>query len=169
MNTLTTPAYRTISNHVIAEMRRNLSNGQNALFALRSYQPGEVIATFSAGTISAEPTYLTIQLGIRKHITFDPEYLQYINHSCDPNVFFDTTAMNLVALKRVECEEEMTFFYPSTEWKMTQTFNCYCGSRHCLGQIRGAAFLSKEAQEKYRFTDFIQQQLAKRSARRKVA
>jgi hypothetical protein len=169
MDTLTTPAYRMISNHVIAEMRRKLSNGQNALFALRSYQPGEVIADFTAGTISAEPTYLTIQLGVRKHITFEPEFLQYINHSCDPNVFFDTTAMNLVALKQLECEEEMKFFYPSTEWKMTQPFNCYCGSPHCLGKIRGAAYLSKEAEEKYRFTDFIQQQLARRSVRKKVA
>jgi hypothetical protein len=169
METLTTPAYRVISNHGIAEIRRKLSNGQNALFTLRSYQPGEIISNFSSGTIAAEPTYLTIQLGIRKHITFDPEFLQYINHSCDPNVFFDTTAMNLVALKYIGSEEEMTFFYPSTEWKMTQSFNCYCGSPHCLGKIRGAAFLSKEAQEKYRFTDFIQQQLAKRSVRKKVA
>jgi len=169
MDTLTTPAYRTISNHGIAEMRRNLSNGQNALFALRSYKPGDVIANFSAGTISAEPTYLTIQLGIRKHITFDPEFLQYINHSCDPNVFFDTTAMNLVALKHLKREDEMTFFYPSTEWKMKQSFRCYCGSVDCIGEIKGAFFLSKEAQEKYRFTDFIQQQLAKRSVRKKVA
>ncbi len=169
METLTTPAYRTISNHGIAEMRRNLSNGQNALFALRSFQPGEIIADFSASTISAEPTYLTVQVGIRKHITLHPEFLQYINHGCDPNVFFDTTTMQVVALKRLRPEEEMTFFYPSTEWKMTQSFRCYCGSRHCLGEIRGAAFLSKEAQEKYRLTDFIQQQLVKRSARKKVA
>ena len=99
MDTLTTPAYRMISNHGIAEMRRKLSNGQNAFFTLRSYQPGEVIANFSAGTISAEPTYLTIQLGIRKHITFDPEFLQYINHGCDPNVFFDTTSYESCGIK----------------------------------------------------------------------
>jgi hypothetical protein len=169
METLTTHAYRIISNHGIAEMRRKLSNGQNALFTLRSFNRGEIIADFSAGTISAEPTYLTIQLGIRKHITFDPEFLQYINHSCDPNVFFDTTAMNLVALKNLKPEEEMTFFYPSTEWRMAQPFHCYCGSIQCLGKIRGAAYLPKEALERYRFTDFIQQQLTKRSARKKVA
>ncbi len=166
MDTLTTPAYRTISNHVIAEVRQKTSNEQNALFALRSYQPGEIIANFSAGTISAEPTYLTVQVGIGKHITLQPEFLQYINHSCDPNVFFDTTTMQLVALKELAVEEEMTFFYPSTEWKMTQSFNCYCGSNNCLGEIRGAAYLSKEAVGHYRFTDFIQQQLAKRAAKK---
>jgi hypothetical protein len=166
MSTLTSPAYIPVSNHEIAEVRRQISNQQNALFALRGYRPGEVIAKFSAGTISAEPTYLTVQVGTRKHITLQPEFLQYINHSCDPNVFFDTSSMELVALKEVEEGEEMTFFYPSTEWKMTQTFNCFCGSPVCIGTIKGAAFLSKEAREKYRFTDFIQQQLAKRAARK---
>jgi hypothetical protein len=169
MDTITTPSYRTISNHVIAEVRQKVSNEQNALFALRSYQPGDVIADFSAGTISAEPTYLTVQVGVGKHITLQPEFLQYINHSCDPNVFFNTTTMQLVALKPLRVAEEMTFFYPSTEWEMTQTFNCYCGSDCCIGEIKGAAFLSKEARERYQFTDFIQQQLAKRPARQKVA
>ena len=169
METLTTPAYRTVSNHVFAERRQKLSNGQNALFATQSFQPGEVIADFSAGTIAAEPTYLTVQVGIRKHITLQPEFLQYINHSCDPNVFFNTTTMQLVALKELQQQEEMTFFYPSTEWKMTQSFNCYCASPACIGEIQGAAYLSRDAQDKYQFTDFIQQQLAKRLARKKVA
>ncbi len=169
MDTLTALAYRVISNHEFAERRQKVSNDQNALFALRSYQPGEMIADFSAGTISAEPTYLTVQVGIRKHITLQPEFLQYINHSCDPNVFFDTTTMQLVALKNIQAEDEFCFFYPSTEWKMTQTFSCYCGSPRCIGKVRGAFYLSPEIQSQYRFTDFIQQQLAKKAARRKVA
>lgn len=169
METLTTPAYRSISNHIIAEVRQNSSNGQNALFVLRPYQAGEVIAGFSAGTIAAEPTYLTVQVGVGKHITLQPEFLQYINHSCDPNVFFDTSSMQLVALKDLQPEEELVFFYPSTEWKMTQSFSCYCGSRKCLGKIRGAAYLTPEIQSQYRFTDFIQQQLSKKASRKKVA
>ena len=166
MAILTTPDYRIISNHGIAEMRQKVSNEQNALFALQSFQPGEVIAEFWAGTIAAEPTYLTVQIDVGKHITLQPEFLQYINHSCDPNVFFDTTLMQLVALREVKSGDEMTFFYPSTEWKMTQSFNCYCGSSNCLGEIRGASYLPDDITKQYRFTDFIQQQLAKRSARK---
>lgn len=169
MDTLSTPDYRVISNHSIAEVRRKNANGQNALFALRSYKPGDVIAEFHAGTISAKPTYLTVQVGTDKHVTFDPEFLQYINHSCDPNVFVNTTTMQVVALKEIKKEEEMTFFYPSTEWKMTQSFDCYCGSPKCVGKIRGAAYLNAELQSQYKFTDFIQQQLAKKAARKKVA
>jgi hypothetical protein len=168
MDTLTAPAYRIISNHQFAERRQKISNGQNALFTLRSYEPGEVIADFSAGTISAEPTYLTVQVGIDKHITLQPEFLQYINHGCDPNVFFNTTTMQLVALKSLKADEEMMFFYPSTEWRMTQSFDCYCGSPKCIGKV-GAFYLSQELQSQYRFTDFIQQQLVKKAARKKVA
>jgi len=166
MAILTTPDYRIISNHGVAEMRQKVSNEQNALFALQSFQPGEVIAEFWAGTIAAEPTYLTVQVDTGKHITLQPEFLQYINHSCDPNVFFDTTLMQLVALRELRAGDEMTFFYPSTEWKMTQSFNCYCGSSNCLGDIRGASYLSDDVTKQYRFTDFIQQQLAKRAARK---
>ncbi|MEO5947655.1 MAG: SET domain-containing protein-lysine N-methyltransferase [Chitinophagaceae bacterium] len=169
MDTLTAPAYRVISNHDFAERRQKISNDQNALFALRSYLPGEVIADFSAGTISAEPTYLTVQVGNRKHITLQPAFLQYINHSCDPNVFFNTSTLQLVVLKNIQEQDELGFFYPSAEWKMTQSFGCYCGSPKCIGTVRGAFFLSPEIQTQYRFTDFIQQQLAKKAARRKVA
>lgn len=166
MSILTNPEYRTLSNHGIAEKRLRLSNEQNALFALRSFHPGEMIAEFWAGTIAAEPTYLTVQVDIGKHITLQPEFLQYINHSCEPNVFFDTSLMKVVALKEIREGDEMTFFYPSTEWQMTQSFHCYCGSPHCLGDIKGAAFLTEDIWKRYRLTDFIQQQLAKRAARK---
>jgi hypothetical protein len=170
MNTLTPPAYRMISNHFIAEVRQKISNNQNALFALRSYKPGELIAHFTAGSISAEPTYLTVQVGVDKHITLQPAFLQYINHGCEPNVFFNTSTMQLVALKEISPEEEMTFFYPSTVWKMTQPFQCYCGSTVCVGKIKGAAYLTAAQVEKYQLTDFIMQQLARhKRATRKVA
>jgi hypothetical protein len=166
MAILTNPEYRKISDHGIAQVKQKLANGQNALFASRSFRAGELIADFSAGTIAAEPTYLTVQIGIGKHITLQPLFLQYINHSCEPNVFFNTTTMQLTALKEINKDEEFTFFYPSTEWQMIQPFNCYCGSRECLGEIRGAAFLPRSAWKKHKLTDFIQQQLAKRPARK---
>jgi SET domain len=169
MDTLTTSAYRIISNHVFAERRQKVANDQNALFALRPFQAGEVIADFSAGTISGEPTYLTVQVGIDKHITLQPEFLQYINHSCDPNVFFNTTTMQLMALKELHADDELVFFYPSTEWRMTQSFCCYCGSPKCIGDIKGAAYLSSDLQLQYQFTDFIQSRLAAKKASKKVA
>jgi hypothetical protein len=169
MITHTDPQYRVISDHHFAAVRQNLTNNQKAFFAQMSYQPGEVIASFSAGRIMSEPTYLTVQVDVDKHIMLQPEHLQYINHSCDPNVFFDTYTMQVIALRPIEEGDEMTFFYPSTEWDMAQPFTCFCGSHKCLGEIRGAAHIPMEILSNYKLTRFIQQQLHDRSNKEKRA
>jgi hypothetical protein len=169
MVTATHPGYRIVSDHVFASVRQNIESNQKAFFAQRTYQPGEVVTDFFAGAMLSEPTYLTVQVGIDKHIMLQPEHLQYINHSCDPNVFFDTHAMKVVALKDIAEGDEMTFFYPSTEWDMAQPFTCYCGCSNCLGEIRGAAHISPEIINTYTLTRFIQQQLHDRSNKEKRA
>ncbi|MCG2612998.1 SET domain-containing protein-lysine N-methyltransferase [Terrimonas sp. NA20] len=169
MVTATRPGYRLISDHVFAAVQQNIESKQNAFFAKREYLPGDVVAEFSAGAILKEPTYLTVQIGLTEHILLQPEHLQYINHSCDPNVFFDTYLMKIVALKQISTGDEMTFFYPSTEWDMAQPFDCHCGCRNCLGQIRGAAHINQDIIKTYTLTRFIQQQLHDRSNREKRA
>ena len=169
MITITNPQYRIVSDHQFAVVRQNLVNNQKAFFAQQAYQPGDVITSFSAGAVLSEPTYLTVQVDVTKHIMLQPEHLQYINHSCDPNVFFDTYSMQVVALKHIDQGDEMTFFYPSTEWDMAQPFTCYCGSDKCLGQIQGAAHIDREVIGTYKLTLFIQQQLHDRSKKEKRA
>ncbi len=169
MVTATRPGYRFISDHVFAAVQQNIESNQKAFFAKQEYLPGDVVAEFSAAAILNEPTYLTVQVGLTEHILLQPEHLQYINHSCDPNVFFDTYTMKIVALKPIGTGDEMTFFYPSTEWDMAQPFDCHCGCANCLGQIRGAAHISPEIIKTYTLTRFIQQQLHDRSNREKRA
>src|SRR5688572_26102552 len=161
--------YRIISDHTFAAVRQNIRNEQKGFFAQRSYQPGEVVIAFSAREVVSEANYLTVQVGLNRHILLYPEHLQYINHSCDPSVFFDTHAMQIVALKEIEEGDEMTFFYPSTEWDMAQPFTCFCGSANCLGEIRGAAHINPEILTNYKLTRFIQQQLHDRSNKDKRA
>jgi hypothetical protein len=108
-------------------------------------------------------------LGANQHILLFPEHLQYINHSCDPNVFFDTSSLVILALRDIAEGEEISFFYPSTEWEMDQPFTCHCGSAKCLGQIRGAAYLPAETLQQYQLSEFIQQQLHDRKDREKRA
>lgn len=162
-------AYHTLSVHENTEVWQKFTGGQKGLFSKTHHSDGDVIVDFSASTIAAQPTYLTLQVGMRKHITLQPEYLQYVNHSCEPNVFFDTSTMQLIAIKNINAGDELVFFYPSAEWKMSRTFTCCCGSPSCLGVIKGAAWLSHEVLNKYRLTDFIQQQLNKKATRKKIA
>lgn len=43
--------------------------------------------------------------------------------------------------------QELTFFYPSTEWDMAQGFDCFCGAKTCRGFISGAKNMSKKQLE----------------------
>jgi len=161
--------YRIISDHSFAAVRQNIVNNQKAFFAQRVYQPGDLVIEFSARQVLSEPNYLTVHVDVDKHMLLYPEHLQYINHSCDPNVFFDTHSMKIVALKQIAEGNEMTFFYPSTEWHMAQPFTCFCGSSKCLREIRGAAHIPVEILSTYKLTRFIQQQLHERSNKEKRA
>jgi hypothetical protein len=149
--------------HPMVQVRVNNSNGQNQLHALKAFKPGEIICPFGAREILDYPTYLTVQVGIDKHILLDPEILQYCNHSCQPNVFFDTAAMQVFALEQISTGQELTFFYPSTEWSMAQPFECYCGTPGCLNLIEGAAYLPAETLSRYRLTEFVLQQMKLRA------
>ena len=158
MTTLATQK-QLLSQHGFANVVLNTSTNQKSLNAVRVIEAAELISFFNAKETYKLPTYLTVQTGINQHITLMPEFLQYINHSCEPNVFFDTTLMQLIALKHIEVDEELCFFYPSSEWKMTQSFVCNCSASQCLKLIQGAAYLSSDVVKHYQFTDFIKQQL----------
>ena len=157
--TITTPSSEVISHHIFANVLLNNSSNQKSLHATVSFAPGDIICDFDAGITQSYATYLTVQTGADRHITLMPEFLQYINHSCEPNVFFNTTTMQLVCIAPLQPGDELTFFYPSTEWEMAQPFVCNCGGRECLQLINGASHLSVETLAKYRLTDFIRSQV----------
>ena len=144
-----------ISQHDNCEVKQNKENQHKSLFALASFKVGAAVATFDASKIVDTPNYLTVQISEQKHIHLFPEYLQYINHSCDPNVLFNTTTMQLECVKDIELGDELCFFYPATEWRMAQQFVCNCGRPNCVGLIQGAADTSDEVLKRYKLTDFI--------------
>ncbi len=148
-----------VSDHVFAIRFKDVDNEQNSLHGTKKFIKGDVITTFSAGITQDYATYLTVQVSAEKHITLQPAFLQYINHSCSPTVFFDTTTMELIALQDLNEGDEFAFFYPSTEWDMAQPFVCNCGSTNCLQLINGASHLSLSTLHNYKLTNFIQQQL----------
>ena len=155
VNTITNPVKQVVSQHAFADVIQNLSSGQKSLHATVGFSPGDVICSFHPGITQSYATYLTVQTGVDVHITLQPEFLQYINHSCEPNVFFDTTTMQLVCLRALSPGDELSFFYPSTEWEMSQPFVCNCGAQSCLQLINGASHLSSETLNRYNLTDFI--------------
>jgi hypothetical protein len=78
---------------------------QKSLHSNKLFKEGELIAPFSAALTLEEPTYLTVQTDTNKHIILEPKYLQYVNHSCTPNVFFNIATFQLLALRDIGVDE----------------------------------------------------------------
>jgi hypothetical protein len=151
--------YETIANHQFAEIRKDNHTGQQGLFALQNFKKGGTISPMGAAFVSDTPSYLTVQTGNKTHIALHPYFLQYINHSCNPNCFFDTSRMELMALRDIREGEEFTYFYPSTEWEMANPFQCNCRQPGCLGYISGAVNMPIFLLKKYTLSDFIKSKL----------
>ena len=158
-NTASAPVNRLVFTNEMLEVWKDEISGHHSTYSKVRFRPGDIICEFGASAILQSPSYLTVQIGINEHICLQPSCLQYINHSCSPNMFFDTTAYKTICLQPIEPGDEFCYFYPATEWDMDRPFECVCGSANCLGYIGGASYLSKETLPNYRFTDFIYQQL----------
>lgn len=150
----------TLEKHVDAsenlEVFYNTDYGHYAVRALKDFAMNLTVQVFRAKEYLQQPTYLSVQIDDNKHIHLLPEVLQFTKHSCEPNTFFDTSTGEIIAIKNIQVNEEITFFYPATEWSLTQPFKCSCNTRSCLGKIQGAAHLDKKLIINYRFSDYIQ-------------
>ena len=158
---LTQPVYRVLSSHGFAEVREDEASLAKAFFSIKDFNVGDAICSFGAAAILKEPTYLTVQVAETEHIHLKPEFLQYINHSCEPNVLFNTTSMQLECLQQIKAGDELCFFYPATEWDMAQPFECLCGTASCIKIIQGAKYVPANVLHNYKLTDFIQNMLTK--------
>ena len=156
MSTTTLPASIVTGHYGFADVHLHPDSNHKLLIATKSFQPGDVISKFGSSEIHAEPSRYTVQVNEHEHIILQPEFLQYINHSCNPNAFFNTSTMELEALRAIEPGDEFTFFYPSTEWFMAEPFACHCGEVNCIGIIKGAKELAKDLLKHYRLTAFIE-------------
>lgn len=134
--------------------------GQRCLKSLAAFEPGDVLSDFAPRRHSDTASRMTVQVSEHHHIELGPTYLELINHSCDPNVFFDSQRWQLVALRPIAPGDELCFFYPSTEWHMASPFECACGTERCLGRITGASRLPREVLAGHRLASHIHRLLA---------
>ncbi|MFO0828537.1 MAG: SET domain-containing protein [Phycisphaerales bacterium] len=94
------------------------------------------------GVVRPTPDRYSVQLDDGAHLhppdEFDADddryFWRFLNHSCAPNAAF--AGRTLVALRRIQAGDEITFDYNTTEADMATPFRCRCG--HCFGRmIRG--------------------------------
>jgi len=107
------------------------------IVATRTIPKGAVIASFRGARTRAVPTYQSVQIGPQTHVD-DPACLNLLNHSCAPNVRIHVGRRAVIARRRIRKGELLSFFYPSTEWRMARPFPCHCGAPGGLTEVRGA-------------------------------
>jgi hypothetical protein len=119
------------------------------LVTLEAIPTGTQVASFSGAPRLTEPTRYTIQVSEREHVE-DLGLFLNLNHSCDPSLWVDAETLTAHTLRDLAPGDELTFFYPSTEWEMAEPFDCLCGAVGCLGTIVGAKDLPPEVKARYR-------------------
>jgi len=122
-------------------------NKFRSLITKQAYQKGEIICEIPTEKVIDKANRYTVQIGRDRHTEVGK--LSALNHSCDPNVILDTEQLQMVACRDIEKGEELSFFYPSTEWEMDAPFICLCGASNCIHVVAGARFLSLSTLENH--------------------
>ncbi|KAI8931719.1 hypothetical protein NX059_011362 [Plenodomus lindquistii] len=125
---------------------------------------GAIFARISSPT-PATVAYSSVQASKDLHIELNCD-LVYINHSCDPTLIFDMqrweVRVNPDREEGLKEGDELTFFYPSTEWDMAQPFDCLCKSKGCRGRISGAKDMKLGVLDEYWLNKHIEDMLAEK-------
>ena len=110
------------------------------------------------GDLRSQPTRYTVQVAAGLHLEVPPEaglelvldryFWRFLNHSCDPNATL--RGQELMARRRIQPWEEVTFDYDTTEYDMAEPFPCRCGSPSCRGLIRGFRHLDPTQRRRLR-------------------
>ena len=132
-------------------------NKFRALVTKQAYRKGEVLCSIPSENVADKPTRFTVQIGRDRHTHVGK--LAALNHSCDPNVILDTERMLMIARYDIAKGDELSFFYPSTEWEMQAPFICLCGSSNCIHVVAGARFLPLSTLEMHYLSPHIREMM----------
>ncbi len=122
-------------------------NKYRSLSTRQAYKKGDVICPIPTESLYNKPNQFTVQIGRDRHV--EVKELASMNHSCNPSTILDTTRMLVFAARDIAAGDELTFFYPSTEWEMSAPFICLCGSPNCIHVVAGARFLPLSTLEQH--------------------
>lgn len=131
-----------------------------ALTSKVSLPAGSIFTPITTATNVPSPLYSTVQTGRDSHIELNSALL-YMNHSCSPSLEVDTEKMEVRVARDRDLEEgdDLTFFYPSTEWKFDRPFQCLCGAGKgvCVEQLEGASVLDAKTLKRWFINGHIQE------------
>lgn len=156
------------------EVRESGSSGRGS-FARAPIRAGEIVTiwggqVFSTDDVAAGKTKKGTVAAIAENLVMaspagapDAED-QFLNHSCDPNVWLQD-AVTLVARRDIAAGEELTADYVLWEYdeEHIARWSCNCGSPLCRGKITGRDWQRADLQARYHghFSPFINERIAR--------
>jgi SET domain-containing protein len=131
--------------------------GEFSLLAARPLPADERLFTIH-GDLTPTPSRYSVQIDENLHVDLreepdldellDSYFWRFMNHSCDPNAAI--RGREVVAIRRIEPWEQITFDYNTTEFEMAEPFDCRCGTDRGVGQVAGFRLLDRHARERLR-------------------
>src|SRR4029453_15055378 len=101
-----------------------------AVIAIQELAPGTLVFLLT-GTFTHLPDTYTISIWAPPPLLPDGQLWRYFNPSCAPNCRIDFNTWTLVTTRTIQCNEELTFNYLTTEWDMLAPFVCKGRALHC--------------------------------------
>jgi hypothetical protein len=165
----------------LVEVEHGQGEYSSRLVSLVDRDPGALVTKIEGYKPAANRAYTSVQVSENQDIELNSDLVycnQYVRvvslaqdscllrtSSCKPSVIFDMAKYEVrVASNRpLKKGDDVTFFYPSTEWNMQQPFDCNCGSKECLGSVRGAKYLDNATLKKQWLNPHIERLLEKRN------
>lgn len=143
------------------------------VFAERIIFPGELILIFKGFRVnwgnpihsSSMGSYL-LQTGKRTYIMPSSPGM-FVNHSCNPNAGIIDNR-RLVAIKKIEQGEEITFDYSTTMEEEYWTMDCLCKETNCRGVILDFQKLPEDIMERYLLLGIVQGFIAQKFKKKNI-
>lgn len=124
------------------------------VFATSRIEPGELVWDYQGEErwISEVPEELwqyLFQVGYDRYVVPEKGSVGwYINHSCEPNCLI-MGRTRIVAARRIEPGEEVTFDYSTNVGWDGFAMECRCGKSRCRKVVRSYRFLPEELKARY--------------------
>jgi hypothetical protein len=123
------------------------------VFADCDYKAGDLVVTGflpEHHALSTEPSKYTVQTDIDKHWWMDLP-ASFINHSCHPNLGLKPPSNNTTsavydfyAKRNIKAGEQLFWDYETTEYEISEKFNCQCGAPNCRKSLKGFRHHSRQ-------------------------
>ncbi len=135
-------------------VRRTRKFGRG-VFAVKTIRKGEIIAVFDGPILEEESDGWT-----KDRMDHTIQFAEYrwrdskgiarlVNHSCEPNCGIKGL-FKIVAMRKIEAGEHITWDYEMTEKNLTWKMKCKCGSPICRKVIGNYANMPRRIRLKYK-------------------